>query len=76
MSFSKKIMIGAVTAFLGFAASGADFNSTDFFNVHKDYANRGNADAQFNASSCFNAGDGTVKNAGQALAYLRRSEVF
>ena len=71
MSFSKKIMIGAVTAFLGFAASG--FNSTDYFNVHKDYANRGNTDAQFNAGYCLNVGDGTAKNAGQSLAYLRRA---
>ena len=71
MSFSKKLMIGAVTAFLGFAASG--FNSTDYFNVHKDYANRGNTDAQFNAGYCLNVGDGTAKNAGQSLAYLRRA---
>ena len=71
MGFSKKLMIGAIAAFLGVAASG--FDNSDFFNVHKDYANQGDVPSQFNAGWGLSNGIGTKKNVGQGLSYYRQA---
>ena len=72
MSFSKKIMIGAVTAFLGIAVNAS--TAAVFFTFHKEYADRDrNANAQFNTGFNFSAGDGTVRNTKSAMTYFQRA---
>lgn len=69
MGFSKKLMIGAVVAVMGVAASA--YNDKDFFNVHKEYAGKGDVPAKLNTGWNYSNGVGTQKNPGAARSYYR-----
>ena len=73
MSLSKKIGTVVVLVSLVSAFAAENFTEKDFFDSHRDYANRNDAASQFNVGWGYDFGKGTNKNAGQALSWYMKA---
>ena len=73
MSLRKKIGTFAVLVSLASVFAAEQFTEKDFFDNHKEYANRNDAASQFNVGWGYDFGKGTNKNAAQALSWYTKA---